>query len=387
MREPFLKEILAVLVSAILLASTSIEPSKADNARTFTNPRNQKKPQCQKPVNICAFTRMIVFGDSLSDVGNLPALTFLTPNKIPGLVIPPPPRYDRGHFSNGPVAVEYLAEKYQLRLQPSLTGFGPTDSVSFAYGGSTTGVSNLTPGNFSVWGLLGQVNCYINFLNGTDKVSQESCYTTSPNETGEARPDLSTLFVVWSGANDYILPLSSEVSTTSIDIDPHHIVENIKTAILKLYAHGAYYFLVPNLPNLGKIPLCLEFQICDKLSTLARAHNTLLKQTLTDIEATQNDIELIRFDTYQLFERILAHPEKYGFSENVQDIGPAGGCLLQDPATFDPAKCDLVNFNTDQVFWDEEHPTTKAHQIWAQGMWEAIWLELLRFPWPQQPLG
>lgn len=345
-----LNKTLTMLAGATILASTSIGPSKASDVHLFTR-----------------FTRMVVLGDSLSDVGNLPALTFLTPHKVRGLVVPPPPRYDRGRFSNGPVAVEYLAKKYHLRLQPSLTGFGPTDSVSFAYGGSGTGISNVTPGNFSVRGLLGQVKRYIDSL----------------NEVNGIRQDLSTLFVVWSGANDYILPLLSAGVTHPPN--PNQIVENIKTAILRLHAHGAYYFLVPNLPNLGKLPLCLALHICQKLSTLTHTHNTLLEQALTDIEATQRDIELIRFDAYRLFEKILTHPRRYGFSDNVQAPGPAAGCLFQDPSTFDPANCDLVSFNTNQVFWDEEHPTTRVHKIWGRSMWRAIQLENLWPPRPHQP--
>ena len=46
------------------------------------------------------FTKLIVFGDSLSDNGNLLGLT--------GGLAPASP-YFQGHASNGPVAVEYLS--------------------------------------------------------------------------------------------------------------------------------------------------------------------------------------------------------------------------------------------------------------------------------------
>lgn len=347
MKNYFLKKILAVLASAAILASISINIASADDDDTHI------------------LIRMIVLGDSLSDVGNLPATTFLTPGNTLGLVIPPPPRYDRGRFSNGPVAVEYLAKRYRLILKPSKTGFELPDSVSFAYGGSGTGVSSLTSGGFPVPGLLGQVDQYIE-------------YTDSLSGINEVELNSSTLFVIWSGANDYLIPPPS-------GIDPQQTIENITTAILTLHARGARYFLVSNLPNLGKIPLCLQLGACEILSSLTDTHNTLLRQALADIEATQNGIKLILFDAYRIFERVLAHPYRYGFSGNVQSPGPASGCLLQDPGAFNPANCDLVSFNTNQVFWDEQHPTTKMHRILGHGMWRAILLGNLPFPWHEGP--
>ena len=63
------------------------------------------------------FTAVISYGDSLSDNGNLYALTGQ----------PPSPPYYMGRFSNGPVTVEQLAGSLGSPL------------LDFAYGGATTG--------------------------------------------------------------------------------------------------------------------------------------------------------------------------------------------------------------------------------------------------------
>lgn len=62
---------------------------------------------------------LYVFGDSLSDDGNLYKLTGL-----------PPAPYYKGRFSNGPVWVEYL---------PALSGLSSSPANNFAYGGAFTG--------------------------------------------------------------------------------------------------------------------------------------------------------------------------------------------------------------------------------------------------------
>ncbi|MDE2240767.1 MAG: autotransporter outer membrane beta-barrel domain-containing protein, partial [Rhodospirillales bacterium] len=71
---------------------------------------------------------LYVFGDSLSDDGNLYKLTGL----------PPAPYYE-GRFSNGPVWVEYL---------PALAGLNSSSANNFAYGGAFTG--DLTIGGVNI---------------------------------------------------------------------------------------------------------------------------------------------------------------------------------------------------------------------------------------------
>ena len=76
------------------------------------------------------FSGMYSFGDSLSDVGNISALTFRTFPAAP---------YVNGHFTNGPVWVEDLAASLGLpALGPSVLG-----GTGFAYGGAETGAELL----------------------------------------------------------------------------------------------------------------------------------------------------------------------------------------------------------------------------------------------------
>ncbi len=70
---------------------------------------------------------LIVFGDSLSDSGNLYTYT--------GTAFPPSPPYDPGHFSNGRVWAEVLADALFLGgLTPSLLG-----GTNYSWGGAETG--------------------------------------------------------------------------------------------------------------------------------------------------------------------------------------------------------------------------------------------------------
>jgi phospholipase/lecithinase/hemolysin len=286
--------------------------------------------------------RLLVFGDSFVDVGNDPVITFLRPDGSPGLVIPPPTRYDRGRFANGPVVVDYLASHWGILLKPSETGFDlRRDSVSYAYGGAETGDWNLTPAGFPVSGLLGQVGSF------AEDLSESGADTEK------------TTFIVWAGANDYLNALNRGETP-----DPYTIVGNILEAVEQLATFGANLIVVANLSDLGSTPLCNFLNVCDELTALTEAHNALLKKGIGELKGILPG-KLALFDAHKVLSRVTAHPERFGFSNDLGP-GPASGCLFQDPVSFDPSHCGSTSFNTDQIFWDEAHPTTQVHKILAR---------------------
>lgn len=301
---------------------------------------------------------LTVFGDSLLDSGNVPPITLLNP-MVP-LVIPPPTRYDRGRFQNGPNVADYLATRFRTELVPSNTARGA--NLNYAHGGAATGEENLTPGLFVVPGLLGQVNMHL----------EAKDHPIHPN----------TLHLIWAGANDYFVGLLLSQPTTPDNpcppppelvpsCNPPDVIANLTTAIEDLYAAGARRFVVFDLPNLGKTPLCDDFGICGLLEQLTLQHNALLDSALNDLKSLP-DISIVKIDTFSLLERITAYPAAFGFSQDLGP-GPAKGCLFQQPPS-----CDrLSSFATDQLFWDEQHLSTRAHKILSRVVLRKIIAERL----------
>ena len=81
------------------------------------------------PAQAQKYNKLVVFGDSLSDNGNL-ALFHAAP----------PPPYSDGRFSNGDVWTQQLGFG-------ELNGFGNVNgSTDFAFGGAETGTATLPPG-------------------------------------------------------------------------------------------------------------------------------------------------------------------------------------------------------------------------------------------------
>ncbi len=199
------------------------------------------------------FEQIYVFGDSLSDTGNVFQVT--------GGAVPQSPPYGQGRFSNGPVWVEYLASKLGLSANPR---------NNFAFGGATTEITKNSDldSTIDIPGLLGQIEDF-----------------TAVNPS--ANPD--ALYVVWAGANDYLGGATN----------PAVPLENLSKAVQSLAAVGAQYILVANLPDLGKLPATLNSPSAGTLNHLTREHNSGLSRTLETLNRTLDpDIRVTLLDRF-----------------------------------------------------------------------------------------
>ena len=220
-----------------------------------------------------SFSAVFVFGDSLSDNGNL----------YSAVGYPPPPYYN-GRFSNGPVAVEQLAGRLNAPL------------FDFAWGGATTGLGNqidggsqTSPGLFHLPGMV----------------------TELTNAPIPAVLVPSSLFVVWGGANDF----EDMGSATTA-------VSNIDAIVASLQGVGAQHILVPGLPDLGLTP---EFYGDPTATLFSQQFNAGLQSSLP-AGATYSDV-------YGLLNTIVADPGAYGFS-NVTTPCFTGFSVCSDPSSY-----------------------------------------------------
>ena len=257
-------------------------------------------------------SRIVVFGDSLSDTGNVFAFT--------GGAIPPSPPYYSGRFSNGPVWVERMAEKLGLPVPVAYASGG----YNYAFGGAETGPSSSQQVSPNV---LVQVALYLSHT-----------------------PARSDLFVVWGGANDIFARIG-----TSTPPDPPAYVANIASAITTLSLAGGSQFLVPNLPPLGQTPWLRSTGHETEGDNLSAQFNAALSAELSQLRTTLG-VTIFEMDTHALFAQALAEPGKFGLT-NV--MAPA----------YDAATRTVVPNPQEYMFWDDEHPTATVH--WWLGEYAA----------------
>lgn len=257
------------------------------------------------------FNAVVVYGDSLSDNGNLFALS-----GQPGFP------YFQGRRSNGPVAVEQLAASLNAPL------------VDLAFLGATTGIGNLadggTPTSVGSFGLPGMLTEYAG-----------SRATLTPYLA-------NGLFVVWGGADDFLSP--SPMDTTPQAIITRAVNDEL-TIINGLLAQGAQHILVAGLPDLGLTP---DFE---QLGALASAQGS----AATDIFNAQLFAALPSgvtfYNTATLLRAIVANPAAYGLT-NVTDPCFNGTTVCSNPSQY--------------LFFDGFHPTTAADQIAANAFLSVV---------------
>lgn len=260
------------------------------------------------PANAALFSQAFVFGDSISDAG----LTF----SLTGGMAPPSPPY-AGRLSNGPVWVEYLQNS--LGLTSSL-------ATNFAVAGATTGTQNTTSPLLP--GIAQQVGGFL---------------------AGNPSADSNALYILYGGANDYL---------GGGQTNPNIAIDNLGNYITALYGAGARNFLVPNLPDLGKLPGTLPPNPNSLgLGQLSIAHNTLLANRLGTLSTTLPGSKITSLDFFSLFTDAITRPSEYGFTNVTQ------GCLLTSEPGVPVLPVQVCSNPNEYLFWDVIHPTTRTHQI------------------------
>jgi cholinesterase len=262
------------------------------------------------PASATPFSSIFVYGDSLSDLGNIYAASIAA-----GLPpTPPSPPYYMGRFSNGPLAVEYLATSLHVPL------------TSFAWGGATTGVGN--SGDMGTQTSVGHLG-----LPGME--------TQVLKTFGSIPPALipSSLFVVWGGPDDYISGGTVQQGVT-----------DVLTIVGALQLAGAQHILVPGMADLGLTPAYLG-------NTSATAFSFAFDQTLH----ANLPKGVTYFDTFGFMQLVVSNPGKFGFMNVTQ------------PCLVGMTLCSTqIQVQNQYLFWDDLHPTTAADQILAAQFEKAV---------------
>lgn len=266
------------------------------------------------------YNRLVVFGDSLSDNGNLFAVTAGTN--------PPSPPYFQGRFSNGPVFTELLG----FNAGRFTAGAPVTGSVNYAFGGARTDSAASPPGMRNQ--LLAYTNAggrfgasdLVSILGGANNIFQAfPGAAVSPNPTG-----------------------TMQAVTNAAAADINFIVNSVATA-------GAGTILVSNLPRLGITP---QFRATGTsgaaLADFAgQQFNSTLLASLITTSAAQSNSNIILVDIYKVSDVLAARPSDFGLTN------------VTDPC-FNQVALTVCSTPDSYLYWDGVHPTAAGHRLLAQ---------------------
>lgn len=342
-----------------------------------------RPPTAKEPV-----TRLVIFGDSLSDSGKL---------KKRLLVFPGRP-YWIGRFSNGPNWADYLERILDVPVQ------------NHAYGGASVHPRSLMS-SANVITKMAEVGQF--FVSGSLGLQIED-YTGRFLESGTIDHPDKTIFLFWGGANDYLakIPfdgtiqtlLDRPMATGGYQTIARRVIQSMEEQILHLYEAGARRFIVLNLPDLGATPIVLQnntytgekpdpspvekkIALASRLSQLSQFHNQELAVALRELREKLPEAEILSPDTAALFASILDANFSFDGSGTPFDLGfdvTSQRVLLESDTSsihlqkrcftggyLGSPRAEDICANADRVlFWDTIHPTTFAH------CWQAYFIAL-----------
>lgn len=285
------------------------------------------------------YTAEYVFGDSLSDNGNL-AEALYRQN------FPSPPSYHNS-FTNGPVAAEVLAGRLGLTLTPSLflTGF---HDIYGLFGGA----SYVAGTNYAVAGATAAGTPLFGGIPGANLPQQVAAYSAYKSFTA----DPNALYFILTGGNDVRQAALNNLGTAAITAGVDAEISGIQS----LMNEGARNFIVVNVPNVGVIPEFTQDNPTKAAAatTLSQQYDAMLATGLQGL-ALASGTKVNLFDLYAFNANIVTNAAAYGIT-NTTDR-----CFTSTPLSpAATAACGVNGANLDQYYyWDSIHPTGKVQAL------------------------
>jgi outer membrane lipase/esterase len=272
------------------------------------------------------FSKVIVFGDSLSDNGNISLAT--APS------IQPPLRFTT---NPGTTTAENVAKALGFTLQPSAAG-----GTDYAWGGAGF-VNNVA----AVPTIPQQLQMYLGSTGG--------------------KADPNALYQVWGGANDVFYLTGTLTNPSAIAAGTIHAAQTELGVLAGLQAAGAKYVLVYNLPDLGKTPSAAAGGPASQAgaSQLAIIYNGVLNSGLAQL--SNSGLNVIPANAFGLLDEVIANPSAYGFSNVTAPACGAGASSVQcGPVGSGLPYSYAAGTDQSYVFADGVHPTRGAHALFGQ---------------------
>jgi phospholipase/lecithinase/hemolysin len=283
------------------------------------------------------FTQVIVFGDSLSDDGNIAhrardTFGFSYPSSNFN--------YSDYRFTDdtntSPAANLYVGTWHE-QLEKTFLGLAVAKNsldggTDYAFGGATTkdGTQNRTI-----------INNPFPFGGGDFTITIDNMGKQINDYLASHATDANALYILWGGGNDLFDDYSAQnVSDTA---------NRVGGLIVRLANAGARNFLVLNVPPLGAVPNSFgdsnRVLALDYASAIYRDHlNSVIASTISGLAGSGITIHVYTFDVWLDLIRVLGQPAHYNF---VNTIDSAQGASGVNPDEY--------------LFWDDIHPTTGGH--------------------------
>lgn len=315
------------------------------------------------------YTNLWSLGDSLTDVGR-------TGGRTP---YPKGSLYYKNHFSNGPVWVEYLSQQ---------NGIPYNSNRNLAWGGAVTG-DYYDPSLYIINHLENQVRQFRNGVTGNEYSWYEQMPWTfqvlqQPASAYGTHP-LITLTIGGNNFRQYAEDgriqnffntkegVSREVNAILTGVP--NAIRSIQSALnsrSNVAQDGATYYVwtiadISTTPKIANGNAALRNELSTAVASTNRALKSVLYTVGDEFANSRSGSRIVVVDAAAFLAEVQKNPTDFGF-KNAKD-----NCVAADSGKYTNG-CNGSNVG-DYLFWDEFHPTTKAHEMIAQYATTTDWLE------------
>lgn len=289
--------------------------------------------------------------------------------------------YWNSRFSNGRVWNEYLAQ---------MIGIDKDDTDTYtnkAFAGSWAATYDY---QLTTWNLIRHPINTIKTLIVGKLVPPSLGLTIQAYLLEHQNPNNESVYFIYSGFNDYlnILLFEDNYNPAVMSVYVDNVLYNLSSAIRRLATSGVTRFVIMGIPQVGELPRFVKTTDREVLNAATEQHNQRLAKLILEWKKLYPAADFLFINTAESFKTAMMNPKQFGFNNTKEaciDVKyPMYGAIAQSPfaANFVLQYTHMVQYKHKEflpgdknyqvcdspeqyLFWDEVHPSTKAHRFLA----------------------
>ncbi|KAL9427988.1 hypothetical protein AB3S75_030049 [Citrus x aurantiifolia] len=315
---------------------------------------------------------LIIFGDSIVDVGNNNNLSTLIKANFPPYGRDFVTHRPTGRFCNGKLATDFTAEYLGFTSYPpaylSQEAKGNTLLTGVNFASAASGLYDRTAQLYRAIPLTQQLNYYKEYQNKVvsmvGKEKANAIFSGGVHLLSAGSSDFIQ--------NYYINPLLNRVY--SPDRFSDMLMRSYSSFVQNLYGLGVRRLGVTSLPPTGCLPAAITLfgagssQCVARLNQDAISFNNKLNVTSQSLKNKLPGLKLVVFDIYQPLLNLITSPSDSGFFESRRACCGTG--TVETSVLCNARSIGTCSNATEYVFWDGFHPSEAANKVLAGDLLE-----------------
>lgn len=219
--------------------------------------------------------------------------------------------YWNSRFSNGKVWNEYLANMLGISMSSQKT------YINRAFGGSWAATYDY---QLTVWNLIRHPIATIKSLVVGKLIPPSLGLTVQAYLLEHQNLNPDTVYFIFAGGNDYLNFLQFEDNYNPAIMTNYitNVVDSIDSSVLKLAHAGARRFVIMGIPHVGDSPKFANISDKEIVNQASDKHNVLLEARIKELQKVYPDADFLYIDMEAYLAKALADPVAFGFT-NVND--------------------------------------------------------------------